>query len=281
MKSAICILLCIAGGAVASEALNQRHLAALMVLSGRPIDYDNCLIDNNMDGAPDATTDPAISISDLMAVDTNSAAYVAALGVLIPCPSPSPVISELDADGNPTGRTFREYVVNGEVVITLNSASPQKPWAEQRVGVVAEAARLAAVREQYTAAVIAGRKTVAPIVLADELTDDEIADLVALFPAWSAGVAVTADALYGYDGNLYKCIQPHTTQAEWTPDATPALWARVAAPGVIDAWVQPYGGSGTYEEGSIVTHGGSTWSNTVAAPTLNVWEPGVYGWAEL
>mgnify|MGYP002508445930 CR=1 FL=1 len=28
---------------------------------------------------------------------------------------------------------------------------------------------------------------------------------------------------------LYKCRQAHTTQADWTPDKTPALWA------VIDA----------------------------------------------
>lgn len=46
-------------------------------------------------------------------------------------------------------------------------------------------------------------------------------------------------------------------------------------------WVQPYGGSGTYVSGAKVTHKGYHWLNTIPAPTLNVWEPGVYGWVQV
>jgi hypothetical protein len=103
-------------------------------------------------------------------------------------------------------------------------------------------------------------------------------ELANIFAEWQAGIAVSVGDLYRFNGDLYRVIQAHTTQADWTPPQVPALFVKVAAPGVIPAWEQPYGGSGTYTNGSIVTYEGQTWVNTVAAPTLNVWVPGVYGW---
>lgn len=106
-------------------------------------------------------------------------------------------------------------------------------------------------------------------------------------PEWHVGLAcVAADldrtiGVYFCDGNLYCCLQPHKAQADWRPDlpGLEALWIRFYEPEAgPQEWVQPYGGSGTYVSGSIVTHNGQTWRNIVPAPTLNVWEPGVYGW---
>lgn len=45
-----------------------------------------------------------------------------------------------------------------------------------------------------------------------------------LFPQWQADFAVSVGDRYRYGEKLYKCIQSHTTQADWTPDVTPALW---------------------------------------------------------
>lgn len=59
------------------------------------------------------------------------------------------------------------------------------------------------------------------------LTDEQAAKAPRLYPTWSAGLPVKAgDRLY-YPGTdkLYKVVQAHTTQADWTPDATPAMWA--------------------------------------------------------
>lgn len=50
-----------------------------------------------------------------------------------------------------------------------------------------------------------------------------------LYPEWQTGLAVEVGDRYRYEDKLYKCRQAHTTQADWTPDITPALWA------VIDA----------------------------------------------
>ena len=57
-----------------------------------------------------------------------------------------------------------------------------------------------------------------------------------LYPVWAVGLAVAKDSRYQYEGKLYKCVQAHTTQADWTPDVTPALWTviDVTHAGTID-----------------------------------------------
>ena len=45
-----------------------------------------------------------------------------------------------------------------------------------------------------------------------------------LYPVWAVGLAVEVGQRYQFNGKLYKCRQAHTTQADWTPDITPALW---------------------------------------------------------
>ena len=57
-----------------------------------------------------------------------------------------------------------------------------------------------------------------------------------LYPVWAVGIAVAKDSRYQYNGKLYKVIQAHTTQADWTPDITPNLWTviDVTHAGTID-----------------------------------------------
>lgn len=56
--------------------------------------------------------------------------------------------------------------------------------------------------------------------------DDETALMgIALYPVWSSEISVSVNDRYQYNNKLYKCVQAHTTQADWTPDKTPALWA--------------------------------------------------------
>ena len=44
-------------------------------------------------------------------------------------------------------------------------------------------------------------------------------------PAWAAGTTYAVGARATYQGTVYKCLQAHTSQADWTPPAVPALWA--------------------------------------------------------
>lgn len=108
------------------------------------------------------------------------------------------------------------------------------------------------------------------------LTDDEALKAAALYPAWSAQDTYDAGERVRFDGTLYKCLQPHAAQADWTPTAAPSLWAKVLTSDTGEAlpWEQP-DSTNPYMKGDKVTHGGKTW---VSAIDNNVWEPGVYGW---
>ena len=42
---------------------------------------------------------------------------------------------------------------------------------------------------------------------------------------WATGVAYEVDDTVTYNGAPYVCIQAHTSQAGWEPDAAPSLWS--------------------------------------------------------
>ena len=56
------------------------------------------------------------------------------------------------------------------------------------------------------------------------LTDADALESVELFPAWASGVAYTVDERIQYGGTLYRVVQAHTSQADWVPDKTPAMF---------------------------------------------------------
>ena len=93
---------------------------------------------------------------------------------------------------------------------------------------------------------------------------------------WIANELVAAGQTRTSDGKTWEVITPHTTQAGWEPENTPALWNEVVVvPPGPQPWVQPTGAHDAYQTGNQVTHNGSTWESTV---DNNVWAPGVYGW---
>lgn len=98
-------------------------------------------------------------------------------------------------------------------------------------------------------------------------------------PPWAALTSVAVGDVVAYGGNLYRCVQAHSTQADWAPDRTPALWVRFYEPSAgPQPWVQPAGAHDAYQLGDRVTYGGSVWESTINA---NVWAPGVYGWVRV
>ena len=113
---------------------------------------------------------------------------------------------------------------------------------------------------------------------AASLPDEDAMEVPGLFPVWEAGTAYAMDMRVDYDGKLYKCVQAHTSQADWTPDATPALWTEVAKPGEIPVWKQPTGAQDAYHLGDKVHYPDEAGPVYVSTVDNNVWEPGVYGW---
>lgn len=109
------------------------------------------------------------------------------------------------------------------------------------------------------------------------LTDEQAANAPMLYRPWSSdSVAYAAGDRCLYGGVLYKCLQGHTSQGDWAPEAAVSLWAKVLIPDptVIPEWQQPES-TNPYMKGDKVTYQGKTWQSTV---DNNVWAPGVYGW---
>lgn len=110
------------------------------------------------------------------------------------------------------------------------------------------------------------------------LTDEDALDGIELFAPWAADTAYALDVRVRYNEKLYKCVQAHTSQAEWTPDATPALWTEVAKPGEIPVWRQPTGAQDAYMKGDLVRYPDADGDVYISLFDNNVWEPVVYGW---
>lgn len=116
---------------------------------------------------------------------------------------------------------------------------------------------------------------------AASLPDTDALNGVELFPVWLADTSYELGVRVRYDGKLYKCVQAHTSQANWEPDKTPALWTEVAKPGEIPVWKQPIGAQDAYQTGDKVWYPERDTTVYVSTVDNNVWEPGVYGWEEV
>lgn len=65
----------------------------------------------------------------------------------------------------------------------------------------------------------------------ENLPDEDAVDTPEMFEPWAIGVTYSVDKRLQHEGVLYKCIQAHTSQADWTPDVSSALFVKVAKPG--------------------------------------------------
>ena len=109
------------------------------------------------------------------------------------------------------------------------------------------------------------------------LTDTDALESMELFAPWADETAYAVDDRIRYDGILYRCVQAHTSQSDWTPDITPALWVVVSLDEYPE-WVQPTGAHDAYMTGDKVHY--PTADDPVYISTIdnNVYEPTVYGW---
>lgn len=128
-----------------------------------------------------------------------------------------------------------------------------------------------------------GNTTISSIVfvlLSENGTIDEVtaSEHPGVFEAWEPNVDYVVGNLRAFDEKLYKCIQPHRSQDDWTPDVALSLWVVAGDPAEEwPAWSQPIGAMDAYMAGDKCSHNEKHWISSV---DNNVWEPGVYGWDE-
>lgn len=109
----------------------------------------------------------------------------------------------------------------------------------------------------------------------DEVTASENANL---FIAWDEISTYNVNDLRQYNGKLYKCLQAHISQADWTPDTTASLWKELGInENGIAEWSQPISSADAYNTGDEVMYNGVHYRSLV---DNNVWSPEAYpqGW---
>ena len=103
------------------------------------------------------------------------------------------------------------------------------------------------------------------------LTDEEALNNVDVFPNWAIDVSYETGDRVRYQEVLYKVLQAHVSQEDWTPDVAVSLFVRVDDPGEEwPEWVQPTGAQDAYAMGAKVSHNEKHWISLIDA---NVWEP--------
>lgn len=121
-------------------------------------------------------------------------------------------------------------------------------------------------------------------MFAQTLTDEMAIEIATVYPAWEAGKAYAQGDIITYgvndvgDPKLYRVAQAHTSQADWIPSGTNALYTPI---GLTDdgypVWSQPTGAHDAYNTGDIVDYNGTLYKSTIDG---NVWAPDAYpgGW---
>ena len=124
-------------------------------------------------------------------------------------------------------------------------------------------------------------------MFAATLNEEQAMEIAYVYDSWTIGKAYTVGDYFIYgensvgDPQLYKVVQAHTSQADWTPDATPSLYDAI---GLDDSgypvWSQPTGAHDAYNKGDIVDYNGSLYESLIDG---NTFSPDAYpaGWKKL
>lgn len=117
-------------------------------------------------------------------------------------------------------------------------------------------------------------------IKSETITAEEVESIQMLYPTFEIDVAYKINDIVLFNSILYKVLQAHTSQSDWTPDVAVSLFTPVIRRDVINEYVQPTGATDAYSIGDKVLFEGKTYESLIDA---NVWTPSEYpqGWKEL
>lgn len=121
-------------------------------------------------------------------------------------------------------------------------------------------------------------------MFAQSLTDDEAMEVSTVYPKYVIGKAYKTNEMFTYGDNgvgdpqLYRVVQDHTSQGDWTPDATPSLYTPIGLTKEgYPIWSRPTGAHDAYNLGDIVDYNGTLYTSLINGNTYSPEEyPG--GW---
>ena len=180
----------------------------------------------------------------------------------------------VDDTGEVVGTARVMVSTDGVPVVVSDSASPVVPIEDQ---IAAFLQRLPAERARTRAL----QRSLAASIPTNAVLED-IEDLAAAFPRWedNVGRQVHPGEFYTYDGtDVYRVVQGHVTQADWSPPLAPALFLHLppAGPSGCPPFVQPTGAHDAYAIGDCVEFEGANYVSLIDA---NTYSPSAYpaGW---
>lgn len=114
------------------------------------------------------------------------------------------------------------------------------------------------------------------------LTDEQAIAAQVLFPLWQEDVSYKVNDRVRYENKLYKVIQAHQSQADWTPIVAPSLFACLLIDeenNIVLPWEQP-DSTNAYSIGDKVEFNGKIYESLI---NNNIWSPADYpmGWGEI
>lgn len=119
---------------------------------------------------------------------------------------------------------------------------------------------------------------------AQTLGDDAAMEIATVFPKYEVGRLYKANEMFTFgennvgDPQLFRVVQEHTSQADWIPSETPALYTPI---GLTEegypVWSQPTGAHDAYNTGDIVEYNGTLYVSLIDG---NTYAPDAYpaGW---
>ena len=114
------------------------------------------------------------------------------------------------------------------------------------------------------------------------ISDEQAEEMSILFPSWKIDTNYSVDERIRYNGKMYKVLQAHKSQADWTPDVAVSLFATLLVsvePDKIEEWVQP-DSTNAYMTGDKVSYDGYIYESLIDD---NIWSPIEYpaGWLNI
>ena len=124
-------------------------------------------------------------------------------------------------------------------------------------------------------------------MFAMSLDDEKAMEVATVFDPWAIGKTYAVGDFFTYgvysvgDPQLYKVVQAHTSQADWTPNTTASLYVAIGLDEQgYTVWSQPTGAHDAYNKGDIVNYNGTLYESLIDG---NTYSPEAYpaGWKEV
>lgn len=121
-------------------------------------------------------------------------------------------------------------------------------------------------------------------MFAQSLGDERAMEVVAVFDQWQVNKYYTVGDYLTYGNNgvgdpqLYKVVQAHTSQVDWTPDKSASLYVAIGLDeSGYPMWSQPTGAHDAYNKGDVVNYNDTLYVSLIDG---NVYSPETYsaGW---